>query len=78
MASFTFDLPEGLPVDVAREVAKRACYCDRGIVGCSYDPDRHELVVRHELSDHANLRLLWTSCSIARRSDRSMNERADI
>lgn len=56
MPTITIDLPPGLPADVSREMAKRACYCDRGILACTYDPDRHQLDVQHEeLSDHIDL-----------------------
>ncbi len=47
MPSFAIDLPEGLPADVAREMAKRACYCDGDILGCTYLAEPNQLEIRH-------------------------------
>jgi len=41
------DLSTPVSRDIGVEIAKRACYCDSTITGCSYETDRNRLRLDH-------------------------------
>lgn len=51
MTVIAIELPNNIPVDVAIEIAKRACYCDSRITDSRFDAEQRRLEIRCENGD---------------------------